>query len=71
MMNELCLLCAKFHHVPYFISDLNSSRDLPKLNLEFHAKVSPIKYLVSAKAIFSLITKLDSMSNLIKEGILT
>ena len=57
--------------MPYFISDLNSSHDLPKLNREFPTKVGPIKYPVSAKAIFSSITKLDSMSNLIKEGILT
>ena len=32
------------HHVPCFISDLNSSRDLPKLNWEFSAGVSPTKY---------------------------
>ena len=37
---------------------------------EFSTGVSPTKYLVSTQAIFSSITKLDSMSNLIKGGYL-
>ena len=32
------------HHVPCSIFDLNSSHDLPKLNWEFSAGVSPTKY---------------------------
>jgi hypothetical protein len=42
------------HHVPYFISDLILSRDLPKLNWEFHIGVSPTKQPISTKAYFRL-----------------
>jgi hypothetical protein len=69
MMNELCLL--EVNHVPCFISGLNSSHDLPKLNWEFPVGVSPTKYPMSIQIIFSSITKLDSISNLIKGGYLT
>ena len=41
-------------HVPCFISDLDSSRDLPKLNWEFPAGVSPTKYPISTKAYYRL-----------------
>ena len=42
------------HHVPCFIFDLNSSRDLPKFNWEFPAGVSPTKYPISTKAYYRL-----------------
>ena len=42
------------HHVPCFISDLNSSCDLPKLIWVFPIGVSPTKYPVSTRAYFRL-----------------
>ena len=42
------------HHVPCFIFDLNSSRDLPKLNWEFLTGVNPTKYPISTKAYYWL-----------------
>jgi hypothetical protein len=61
----------RVHHVPCFISYLNSSLDLLRLNWEFPIGVSLAKYPISTIMSFSSINKLDSMSNLIKEGILT
>ena len=40
----------RVHHVPCFISDLNSCHDLTKLNWEFSVGVILTKYLVSSKA---------------------
>jgi hypothetical protein len=54
IMNELCLLGYWSSSIPCFISDLNSSHDLSKLNWEFLVGVSPTKYLVSTKAYFRL-----------------
>ena len=42
------------HHVPCFISDLNSSHDLPKLNSEFPVGVSLTKYPVSTTTNYQL-----------------
>ena len=42
------------HHVPCFISNLNSSCDLPKLNWVFPIGVSTTKYPVSTKAYYRL-----------------
>ena len=74
MKFELGLLCANLLE---FITCLDSSLVwihlliYPNWIWELSAGVSPTKYPVSTQAIFSSITKRDSMSNLIKEYYLT
>jgi hypothetical protein len=58
--------------VSLFISSMNSSQGFPNLNLGVSLQGLVQQNIpLSIIAVFSSITKLDSMSNLIKEGCLT
>jgi hypothetical protein len=53
LLPSLCKVIG-VRHMPFFISDLNSSRDLPRLNWEFPIGVSLTKYPVSNTAYYRL-----------------
>jgi hypothetical protein len=75
MMCEPCFPSAKLLKFMYLFSlHVSSSQDFPVWLLKvffFSTRVSPTKYTMCTHAVFSSITKPNSMSSWIKEGYLT